>query len=256
MAKVVLIVDGGNVTYVGSNLEGLEVVVIDKDNLKEGMGYTDDQIDQIYERETHGLKAVDFGTPPEAEEVMVVQAYKAPPPWTPKAGEHCWEEVDGLAEFKLAKFNGYKEGCNYYKFDGVLPMAEILNREERIDPQEVFQVLKDVGDPAMLEGDFWHGIDTPAPDAPFGYDVNVWSDGTTLKMTAYAIIQAADGQKRTSTLDPLMTHEFTPQEQEQLLESTKTSIKGIAASATKEGRGLLDVLDELGGSKPSQEPKA
>lgn len=254
MSKIVVFVDGGNISYIGSNLEGLEVVVIDKDNLKEGMGYTDVEIDQIYDRETKGLKSVDFTTPPEAEEVMVVQAYKAPEPWSPKEGEWCWYEIPGLCEFKLAQYSGPKEGQNVYKFDGVLPMAEVLNQEVRIEPSEVIHELVALGNPDVLAGDFWHIIQKPAPDAPNGYDVNVWNDGHTLKMTAYALLEGDDGKIRTSMLHPLMSHEFTLDEKMKLLESTQGSIAKIAQNASG-GKSLLDALGELDKTDPKNEPK-
>lgn len=254
MAKVVFFVDDGKVSYIGSNLESLEIVVIDKDNLN-GMGYSDIDINQILSREMKGLKEVAAEGPLESTEFMVVQSYKEPTPWEPKEGEWCWFEIDDVYEYKLAKYDGPKEGQKVYKFDGVLPMAEILNQEVRIDPKEVIEELKSLGSSDVISGNFWHKVHKPVPDAPFGYDVNIWNDGYALRITAYALIKGEDEKLRTSMLHPLMTHAFTPEEQKELLESSNSmsNIQKIAANSNG-GSTLEDAMNSLTKSK-SQEPK-
>lgn len=253
MAKVVFFVDDGKVSYIGSNLESLEIVVVDKDNLSE-MGYSNDDVNQILAREMKGLKEANHAGPIESTEFMVVQSYKEPTPWEPKEGEWCWFEIDGLSEFKLAKYVEPKAGQNVYKFDGVLPMAEILNQEMRIDPRDVIDVLKSLEDPKVVLGDFWHKIHTPVADAPFGYDVNVWDDGYALRMTAYALVKGEDGKLRTSSLHPLRTHEFTHAELRELLDSSSTpkqslsDIQQIAANSAGGGT-LEDAMNSLMKSK-------
>ncbi|MDD3596676.1 hypothetical protein [Sulfuricurvum sp.] len=258
MSKVVAYISGGVVQYVGSNLENVEIVVVDADNLSE-MGYSDEDIKKIFDRETIGINEKEMLTPPEAAELMEVQPYQAPEPWAPKPQEWCWTEVEGSLDFKLSKFEGYKEGQKYYKFDGVLPMAEILNQQNRIDPMDVIRELSSVGDPELPLGDYWHTIKTPAPDAPNGFDVNVWDDGYSLKMTAYAMIEGDDSKLRTSTLHPLMTHTFTPDElrmiENGIAERKANEIQQVASEATS-GKSLLDAVEELSKNKPNPEPKA
>lgn len=258
MSKVVAYISGGVVQYVGSNLENVEIVVVDADNLSE-MGYTDADIQKILERETIGINEKEMIAPPEATELMEVQPYQAPEPWAPKPQEWCWTEVEGSLDFKVTRFEGYKEGQKYYKFDGVLPMVEILNQQNRIDPAEIIRQLSLEGDPELMLGDYWYGIDTPAPDAPYGFDVNVWDDGYALKMTAYAVVKGDDEKLRTSTLHPLMTHAFTTDELEVLAkgvnERKASEIQQVASEAPS-GKSLLDALEELGKNKPNPEPKA
>lgn len=257
MAKIVIFVNGGNVSYVGSNLEELEFVLVDGDNLHE-MGYSDEEIKQIEDREVIGLKEVALNSPIESTEFMIVQSYKPPAPWEPTVGKWCWEEVAGIAEFKITKFNGEKEGCNYYKFDGVLPIAEVLQQQERINPQDIIRDLIEIGNPEMLNGDCYQKIKKAAPDAPYGFDVNIWNDGHGFKMTAFSIIKGNDEQLRTSSLHPLITHDLTPDEVDILLKGIDDK-KSVAiqqmANGASAGKGLLDVLDELEKSKQNFEPK-
>jgi len=257
MSKIVIFVDGGNISYIGSNLENIDVVVVNADNLRDGMGYTDDDVGKIVEREKTGLNEINYSVPPEATEVMVIQPYKAPDPWAAKKGEWCWIEVDGLKEFKLGKFDEAKEGCTYYKFDGVLPMVEILNQQNRIDPKDVIRQLGSIGDAELLVGDYWYCINTPAPDAPYGFDVNVWNDGHDMKMTAYAIVMGDDDIPRTSTLHPLMNHTFSKEELEDLQKCVMTaqiaSIREIASSAS-EGLTVSDAIEMLQQTDKSADP--
>lgn len=257
MSKIVILVDGGNISYIGSNLENIEVVVVNADNLRNDLGYTNEDVGQILEREKTGLKNVDYNVPPEANEVMVIQAYKAPDPWEPKQGEWCWMEVDGLTEFKLGKFDGGKSGQKYYQFDGVLPMAEVINMEGRIDPKQVIEDLKKIPNPELLNGDYWHKIETPAVDAPLGFSVNIWNDGDDKKMTAYAIVMGDDDVPRTSTLHPLMNHTFSKEEFEDLQKSIMTaqiaSIREIASNAPA-GLSVHDAIEMLQQTDKSVDP--
>lgn len=247
MSKVVAFISGGVVQYVGSDLENVEIVVVDADNLSE-MGYSDDDIQKILERETKGVSEKEIVEPTEASELMDVVPYQAPEPWKPEEGKWCWEEVEGMMEFKLAKFSGHKEGCNYYKFDGVLPMAEVLNQKERIDPQSVIAALKETTGQNLLSGDYWQNFSDPVPDAPDGFSVNVWDNGHNIQMTAYARIKSEDGQLRTSTLHPLMNYVFDSNEVKELL---AVSMKGMAANA-----GNQTLEDALGQLNTMKSPKA
>lgn len=258
MGKIVVFVDGGNISYIGSNLENIEVVVVDADNLKEGMGYTGEDVDKIFERETTGLKEINYDVPPEATEVMAVQAYKAPEPWKPKPGEWCWTEVDGLNEFKLTKFDGYKDGQKYYQFDGVLPMEEVVSMEGRIDPQEVIEDLIKAAGSDTLEGDYWHTIQTPATDAPHGFDVNVWNDGHEMKITAYARVIGDDQKLRTSSLHPLMTHTLSSEEigriNAGIKENQLAAMRDLASSAPG-GVSMEDAMKNLLSMDPKSDPE-
>lgn len=258
MSKVVAYISGGVVQYVGSNLENVEIVVVDADNLSE-MGYTDADIQKILERETIGINEKEMIVPPETTELMEVQPYQAPEPWAPKPQEWCWTEVEGSLEFKLSKFEGYKEGQKYYKFDGVLPMVEVFNQTERINIQELLKELSLSGDPELVCGDYWKKVEMPVPDAPFGFDVNIWDDGKDLQLTAYAIVEGDDGKFRTSTLHPLTNHTLTSNEVDVLLkgiaDQKASAILQLASEATT-GKGLLDAVEELGKNKPNPEPKA
>ena len=254
MPKVVVFVNGGNVSYIGSNLENLELVLVDGDNLQE-MGYSNNEIDQIVSRETTGLKEVNITAPIESNELMVVQSYKPSEPWKPTAGKWCWEEVPGISEFKLTKFQEEREGCAYYEFEGVVP--EALQQQEKI-VENIIDELAQAGNHETLKGNTWLKIEKQIPGAPDGYEVNTWHDGHELKMTAYPMVEGADGVKRASMLEPILTHKFSPGEIHTIqkgIDAHKSSLIQQMAQGASSGKGLLDALSKLEKTKQNPDPK-